>query len=202
MYLPSYFSESNLAVINDLVVKNHFATLVVILAGEIEVVHVPLYLDQQNNCLLGHIARANQMAKELLRHRQIKVKIIFNGENGYISHNYYNEPEKNVPTWNYATVHIDGILHLVEHHAEIQNLLDVQFGSYENETLDWDLAYLNKLINGIIGIKIEIQQITAKFKLSQNRSIEDREKIIESLLASTDVKQVALGKFMQGYYQS
>lgn len=201
MYLPNYFSENNPEHVQDLIRNNHFATLVVIIDGEIEVLHAPLYLDSTNNCLLGHIARANLVAKELLKNTQIHAKIIFNGENGYISHTYYSEPHKNVPTWNYATVHIDGTLSLIDAKSEIIDILDLQFVSYETERLNWELEYLNKLLNGIVGIKIAIEQITAKFKLSQNRSSEDINSVIAHLLTSEDARQISLGQYMQSYYQ-
>lgn len=202
MYLPNYFHENDSAAINDLIVNNHFATLIVLVDGAIEVTHIPLYLDNDNNCLLGHVARANLFAKELVKTRQLNVKVIFNGEHGYISNSYYLEPSKQVPTWNYAKVHIDGIMGLIDSKDEIIQILDLQFGVYETSSLNWDLDYLNKLINGIVAIKIDIKQITAKFKLSQNRSEEDIQSVIEHLIASTDDKQISLGKYMQRYYNN
>ncbi|MCG8489594.1 MAG: hypothetical protein MI756_19155, partial [Chromatiales bacterium] len=40
-----------------------------------------------------------------------------------------------------------------------------------------------QLLNAIVGIEIEIEELQCKYKLSQNRSAQERERITEALLA-------------------
>ncbi len=47
-----------------------------------------------------------------------------------------------------------------------------------------------------IGFEIEITNIQAKFKLSQNRSEEDRLRVIEKLASSTNSLEVSVAKLM------
>jgi len=43
------------------------------------------------------------------------------------------------------------------------------------------VEYKESLLHAIIGIEIDIKEIQAKYKLSQNRSVADREKIVADL---------------------
>jgi transcriptional regulator len=51
--------------------------------------------------------------------------------------------------------------------------------------------YQRGMIGGIVGFEIEIAELTGKFKLSQNRTPADRQKVVDALEAgSAEERQV------------
>ncbi len=196
MYLPKHFSESDQNIINEIIHKYDFATVITKTNNDIEISHIPLLLDKTKNKLIGHIARANPIYN-LANSGAIDVKIIFNGPHGYISNKYYSNPDDNVPTWNYVAIHIDGKLSVVDGNESISKILDKQFSVYESNDINWESSKISKMVNGIVGIQINIENVVAKFKLSQNKSLEDQKLIIASL--SDNNPELAL--FMQKYLE-
>jgi transcriptional regulator len=194
MYLPKHFSESDQNIINEIIHKYDFATIITKINNDIEITHIPLLLDKSGNTLVGHIARANPIYN-LAKSDAIEVKIIFNGPHGYISNKYYINPDDNVPTWNYIAIHIDGKLSIVDDNEPISKILDKQFSVYESNDINWENPKISKMVNGIVGIQISIENVIAKFKLSQNKSTEDQKSII--LRLSDSNPELAL--FMQNY---
>lgn len=56
--------------------------------------------------------------------------------------------------------------------------------------------YKQKLMDHIIGFRIEIKQIKGKFKLSQNRSSEDQQGMLKGLQEQTSNEAVCLANFI------
>jgi transcriptional regulator len=44
-----------------------------------------------------------------------------------------------------------------------------------------DAEYVARMERGIVGIEIAVTAVTGKYKYSQNRSVEDRERVIAAL---------------------
>lgn len=199
MYQPKHFNESNIEIIQNIINKFDFATLIISESDNIEISHIPMFLDHNNNnCIYGHIALANPMVK-IINEQSITAKAIFSGNHGYISNSYYTNPNDNVPTWNYVAIHIAGKISLITNKDEIASLLDRQFAKYETNKINWDNPKISKLLNGIYGIKIDIQKIDAKFKLSQNKSEEEQTSIINHLANSNNQDDHELAIFMKKY---
>ena len=55
-----------------------------------------------------------------------------------------------------------------------------------------------KLLNMIVGFEIEVTDIQAKFKLSQNRPPEDQQSVVEKLSSSSNQTEAAVAKLMSG----
>lgn len=92
-----------------------------------------------------------------------------------------------MPTWNYATVHVRGTATIIDDAGGAYDLLqktvrhfeaDLQTGWTLPETPNRDLL---NLINGIVAFRIEIQDIQAKFKLSQKQTATDRATVAREL---------------------
>lgn len=56
----------------------------------------------------------------------------------------------------------------------------------------------SKLLNLIVGFEIEITHIQGKFKLSQNRPLEDQQNVVEELSQSNNQTDAAVAKLMSG----
>ena len=189
MYTPNHFAASDADAFN--LIRSHpLGALVCVHAGGLDANHIPWELDATSTTarLIGHIARANPLQAQLQDGQQVLV--IFQAENGYISPNWY--PSKHlahqqVPTWNYRVVHIHGTVRLHDdkkwvlgavgkltrtHETHTQAVLPHPAGAWKIKDAQAD--YLERQLSNIVGIEIEIQRIEAKFKLSQNRTHEDR----------------------------
>jgi transcriptional regulator len=183
MYIPASFAENDPQVLADFMRAHSFATLVCQVEGVPFATHLPLYYDEKENVLLGHMARANAQWREL--ESAGEVLAIFTGPHAYISPTYYAE-DTAVPTWNYAAVHVYGQAVLVEEVAEQKRILQTLTSAYESAraepwVLDWQNGEHVKKLAAIAFFRIEIKKIEGKFKLSQNRSDADQQAAAEAL---------------------
>jgi transcriptional regulator len=200
MYLPEHFKEESPERINALIQKNAFGMLVTAPQGQTFVSHLPFLFEPSSGTqgkLSGHMARANPHWEHLVSGDEVLV--VFQGAHAYVSPSWYAAP--GVPTWNYAVVHLRGRPRIMESEAELEALLERQTDVYEQkQPKPWkpDLAGERraKLLGMIVGFEIEITDIQAKFKLSQNRSAEDRLHVVSELEKSTNALEVSIAKLM------
>ena len=117
LYTPTHFARTDRAAIARLMHEYPFATLVTPATPEPMVSHLPLLLVpgcEPHGTLLGHFARANPHWE---RARDVESIAIFHGPHAYVSPSWYAEPDRMVPTWNYATVHAHGTLEMIDDRA-------------------------------------------------------------------------------------
>jgi transcriptional regulator len=60
-----------------------------------------------------------------------------------------------------------------------------------------DKTYRNRMLNHIVGFEILVTQVETKFKLSQNRTPNEQERVMESLSRSEDTVISGTGSLMQ-----
>lgn len=151
--------------------------------------HAPLvYVRNENEAaaggqLIGHFARANPHWKHL---QNGKVTAIFHGPSAYITPQWY--VKNDVPTWNFATVHVEGRARLIESEEGLIDCLKLLTAKAEEGAKNpwefWipeDLEGAKRLLGAIVGFSIEIESIEAKFKFVQSKSPEDRAKVRQGL---------------------
>lgn len=157
----------------------NFATVITTVAGQAHVSHLPLLLHQEKlklGVLEGHMALANPHHSVM---EGAETLCIFHGPHAYISPSWYADPS-DVPTWNYAVVHVTGRARLVKEASELDALLSRLVVHQESSrTPAWNYDQVNpnskrELLKYIVGFEIEISRINAKFKLGQNRAASDR----------------------------
>lgn len=192
MYLPKHFLVEDSAVLAQLISEYPLATIVGNSNGHLEINHLPLMLSADKTKLYGHIARINPLTK-VASSDNTSVTAIFNGPNAYVTPAWYpskKESGKVVPTWNYAVVHAKGSLKLIDDPQWLRNhvsqMTDIHEPSYQSTwTLD-DAPedYVQTMLKAIIGIEIEINSLVGKFKLSQNRPVQDYAAVVEELKKS------------------
>jgi transcriptional regulator len=203
MYLPKHFNEADQDRITALVRDYGFATIVTARAEGAQVTHAPLQLDRSRGVLIGHIALANPHSAVL--QTGASVLAIFHGPHSYVSPTWYideNPRVPNVPTWNYAAVHISGTVKRIDEDAAKWRIVSDLAAQYEaGSAAPWDArgleAHASKL-GAIVGFEIAIENIEAKFKLSQNRSVTDQENVIAKLAVSDSSEARATAELMQG----
>jgi transcriptional regulator len=91
-----------------------------------------------------------------------------------------------VPTWNYQAVHLYGTARLLseeELEQDLANLL-LKYEKHRKDPVLWDKlspSLLEKELKGIVGFQIEVKEIQAAYKMSQNRNEADYANIIDQL---------------------
>ena len=204
LYVPTHFDARDRAAIARLLRDHPFATLVTPAKDEPFVSHVPLLhiADREpHGTLIGHFARANPHAASAAGGESIA---IFHGPHAYVSPSWYAEPAAAVPTWNYAVVHAHGTLELADDPAETRAILDALIQRFEsNRDAPWqpglDRDRMAAMVNAIVGFRIPVRRLDAKFKLSQNRSADDRARVATALAAEDHAEALATAEWMRSY---
>jgi len=185
MYTPSYFNETRVDVLQGLIRDYPFATVVVHTDAGLVANHLPFEL-VGDDVLHGHVARGN----ELRQADGAQVLVIFRGPDGYISPNWYpskQETHREVPTWNYAVVHVHGRLRVIEDALWLRTLLERLTDRHEAglpapwKVSDAPADHIEKSLHGIVGLEITIERIEGKFKLNQNHPKPNRIGVINGL---------------------
>ena len=124
---------------------------------------------------------------------------IFHGTHAYISPSWYTSPSPAVPTWNYAVVHVCGVPRVVDDEQWLSDFVDRLVTIYEaDKPQPWpgilppDLRA--SLLTSIVGFTMDITRVEGKFKLGQNRSLDDQRATLEHLQAQADPVAQMLGK--------
>ncbi|AWR87235.1 FMN-binding negative transcriptional regulator [Meiothermus taiwanensis] len=200
MYLPQHFAVTDPAVLFDLMQQFSFATLVSVHEGRPFATHIPFTVYPERNLLASHIARANPQWTSFDRNQEVLV--IFQGDHSYISPTWY-EKHPSVPTWNYMTVHAYGKVQIVEEPTAVKALLHDLVVQYERQWKMEELPpdYLHGMMKGIVAFQIEITKLEGKFKLSQNRSRADRERVIAALEQSPNLDDRAIARQMKKHLE-
>ncbi len=181
-----------------------FATLVTARAPEPQISHLPLLFHsapEPNGVLIGHMARANPHWR---RFADGPTVALFHGPHAYVSPSWYAEPEKAVPTWNYAVVHVHARVELVEDRAVTLAILHEMIERFESgRAAPWRLQLegqeLKAMVNAIVAFRLLIERVDTKLKLSQNRSVTDRQRVVAALRAERTAEASATADWMQPY---
>ncbi|WP_026950374.1 FMN-binding negative transcriptional regulator [Algoriphagus mannitolivorans] len=189
MYIHPLNIWKNDSEIQDFLKKNAFATLISQANGRPWATHIPFILDQNadgNFVLHAHLAKANLQWKTLQENKEVLV--VFQGPHAYISSSWYTH--ENVPTWNYLAVHVYGKIRIIEgeeliHHLKL--LVDRYEAGRPNRVSVETMSetYVQNQIKALIGIEIQIEEVHASAKLSQNRDDQNYKNIISELEKSS-----------------
>jgi transcriptional regulator len=192
MYIPSHFRESDERVLADFIDAYAFGTLVTIEQRLPFASHLPFLYDRERRTLNAHVARGNPQWQHVAAAPDVLV--MFQGPHGYVSPTWYAEP--GVPTWNYTAVHVYGRAHLLDDAAATGRHVEKLAARFERgSAAPWVPDYDPRRL---AGIEIAIGEIQGKFKLSQNRSAEDRARVTARLTASGGDESTALAKLVAG----
>ncbi len=207
MHIPGKFKETDVKSLYKLIESYPLGALVVSTDNNLDASHLPFCLSNQDSgaiVLQSHIARANALWKNCGDGQQ--VLLIFNGPNAYISPNFYPSKHvdgKAVPTWNYSVVHVKGRVYFKHDRDWIYDLIkrisDIHEAKLKGESWsvsDAPKAYIEKMINAVVGVEVEIDSVVGNFKLSQNKTAEDYSGVLNSLIDSDDKNAWAMHQYM------
>ncbi|MER9961763.1 FMN-binding negative transcriptional regulator [Mesorhizobium sp. M0045] len=203
MYQPPHFQETRQDVLHGLI-RSHPLGLLVSNGAEGPIANaIPFLLDAPsllnadvppNGRLRAHLAKANPQWRLLADNPLAPVLVVFQGADAYVTPSWYEtkrETGKVVPTWNYAIVQVRGIVTVIEDQdwlaGQISDLTMSQEGSRSAPwaVTDAPAPFIQSQIKGIVGLEIEITEISGKWKVSQNRPAADRIGVAEGLESET-----------------
>ncbi len=180
MYIPKHFKVTDEEEIFAFIEENAFGQLISNVQGRHFSTPLPFLVSADRTTLYVHLAKQNPQLAEI---EGQEVLITFSGPHGYISPSWYNTP--GVPTWNYQVVHVYGQCKIMNQPDEIKAIVDNLTQKYEaGYQSPWQPEYHAAMLNAITGIEIDISEIQAKFKLSQNRPAQDQKQVIQQLAKS------------------
>jgi transcriptional regulator len=190
MYLHPHFEQQDPAALQALMREHPLAALVTSGPDGLTADHVPLEFDAtagEHGTLVGHVARANPLWQSAAGK---PVLAIFRGPQAYVSPSWYPSKagtHKVVPTWNYAVVHAHGVLEAVDDAPWLRELVGRLTDRHEApRPAPWSVGdapadYVQTMLRAIVGIRIPIERLVGKWKVSQNRSQADREGVAQGL---------------------
>jgi transcriptional regulator len=201
MYVPQAFAETDSAVLHDFMAQNSFAALVTGEGSAAVASHLPLLVDPNtgpHGRLVGHLARANPQWEQAEGRDALA---IFTGPHAYVSPSWYHVKNA-VPTWNYTAVHAYGTFRLDDESDRRLEIVRDYVDFYEADMdSPWSLAdadadFTDRLLDAIVGFKIDIHRIEGKWKLSQNHDPERRESVILGLKSTGGQQQRRIAELM------
>lgn len=191
MYQPPHNEEQREEVIHQLIRRFPLGLLISsgqqgILANPIPfVLHVGSSAPTVLEC---HVAIANPQWREF--ESGAPCLVVFQGPQAYVTPNWYpakREHGKVVPTWNYVVVQARGTARTVsDRDWYLRHLNELTDQSEASIGQNWKLSdapdsYVDSLMKGIKGIRVEVTELVGKWKTSQNRSREDRLGVVDGL---------------------
>ena len=63
--------------------------------------------------------------------------------------------------------------------------------------LDFDSAFIQRLLDGVVGLRVDVRRIEGKGKLSQNPSLERQENVIDALRRVNGENAQAIAALME-----
>jgi transcriptional regulator len=203
LYQPPHFREDRLDVMHALMRAHPLALLVTAGAGGLMANLVPFLIDAGNGekgLLRAHLAKANDQLAALREGSEAMV--LFQGPNAYVTPSWYASKAENhkvVPTWNYVTVHAWGTPRVIDDtdwlRQQVGELTDT---SEHARPQPWSVddapePFISGQLKGIVGLEIPIARIEGKWKVSQNRTPEDRQGVVDGLRERDEGKDAMAG---------
>ncbi|HTQ72212.1 MAG TPA: FMN-binding negative transcriptional regulator [Acidocella sp.] len=190
MYNPPAFAQTNPEEMQAIM---QAASLPVLVSpargGGLLATHLPL-LFQAPDRLVGHVAKGNFHWRDFDPAQDSLA--IFTAAEGYVSPSWYPSKQEGgrvVPTWNYSVVHATGRLSIVEEPQPLLEIVTALTSRHEaGREHSWQVAdapadYIAGQLKGIVGLVLTIAKLEGKAKLSQNKSLADREGVIAGAAA-------------------
>lgn len=180
MYVPRHFRVKDRDEAFRFVRQNSFGLLVTSGPELPAITHLPMLLSEDQEFLFGHVALANPHWESF----GCLSTAVFTGPHDFVSTANY-EIHPSVATWNYTAVHLHGRTEKLDG-DELIHLLRRLTLAYDPEIEkmhpeDLKSEFLAHHAQGVVGFKMRIEGMDAKYKLSQNKQSADRHRVMEAV---------------------
>lgn len=141
--------------------------------------------------VLAHLAIANPHWRHL---DGARVLVVVTATQAYVSPGWYAakaEHGRVVPTWNYESVHLRGTATVFDDADRLRSVVEELTDLHERDRDEpWAVGdaperFVTGQLRGIVGVEITVEDVQAKAKLSQNRSLADRRGVVAGLGAGS-----------------
>jgi len=200
MYRLKYFSEADNEKVLAFMKAYSFVTITGTGSGYPVATHVPLEIINENGRITftGHIMRNSDHHKAFLEND--RVLVIFNGPHCHLSASWYPNPVQ-ASTWNYITVHAKGKISFGDE-VYTRKIVEDLTNKYETEESaaafkNLPSEYIDRLVKGIVGFIIQVEDIENVFKLSQNHDEATRQAIIKQLQLNGSEDEIKIAAEME-----
>jgi transcriptional regulator len=203
MYQPPHFVETRPDVLHALI-RAHPLGLLVSNGMDGPIANpLPFLLDADvgpHGRLRAHLAKANPQWRSISENTEMPVLVVFQGTDSYVTPSWYEtkrETGKVVPTWNYAVVQVRGRARIVDDKEWLAGQIAELTATHEApraepwQVTDAPAPFIEAQIKGIIGLEIDITEISGKWKVSQNRPVADRVGVANGLEAGGSADEMA-----------
>lgn len=189
MYRPAYYDEKDQTALAGLIDAYPFATLVTAKPA-LWATHLPLIRSRGQrgaSTLIGHLAKANPQWRKVSTGDEVLA--IFNGPDAYISPRWYADAP-DVPTWNYAAVHVRAAWRDVDDPGRTRDILEETVRVFEARfERPWSLGALDptlvkELELGVTAFELDISSIVGVQKMGQDKSPTDVDGVVKGLNAT------------------
>jgi transcriptional regulator len=201
VYLPPVFTETRPEILVAHIERYDFGLLVTHGGHGLVASHVPFLVERRADQLYlqGHLARPNPQLADLADGGEVLA--VFSGPHAYISPRWYASGPA-VPTWNYADVHAYGSVRLTSDAEQLRDLVRRLSQRHESGEMPWRTEdqpadYMAGMLRGIVGFEMCVTRLEGKFKLSQNRPVADRPRIVAALEAIGDAEAAGVAQLMR-----
>lgn len=194
MYVPEHF-KSHDADVRELLRHHGAVDLITNTPGGLRATMLPMIWVEAEadgepavgGLLLGHMARKNDHWQQAVEGEALA---IVRGPDAYITPTWYaakREHGRVVPTWNYITAHVYGELVVHDDQAWVETNVRALTSKHEGArdprwgVNDAPAPFIAGQLRAIVGVELRISRVSAKFKLSQNRSLEDVDGVVAGL---------------------
>lgn len=187
MYNLPYYKESDPVIIEAFISEHPFAFVTGCDANSQPVAtQVPLFIERHGDkkVLRGHIMKHTDHHLAFQQNNQVLA--VFTSPHTYVSGSWYSNPHI-ASTWNYMSVQVKGLLRFLDQ-VGLENILRKTTLHFEHNDASSPTTYdqlptsfKDKYLGAIAGFEIEITNMDAVFKLSQDRDQKSYDNIISKL---------------------
>lgn len=187
MYIPKHFEPDDQAAqfFLDAINSGHLVTNS---TSGLASTFIPVLYRTASKSIVGHLARGNPQWSLATAQEALFITTV---NDAYISPSWYASKQlhgKVVPTWDYMIAHVYGDLIIHDDvdwlRAQVSALTD-KFESARPKPWKLDDApetYVAAQLKAIVGIEIKVTWLEVSFKMSQNKTNEDLDGVIEGLM--------------------
>lgn len=206
MYVNPHFAERELPVLQDIIEDVRFGVLVICADGPLAA-HIPFVLHRDAGALgtlIAHVSAHDPLARHL--DGEYEALAIFSAPRAYVSPRWC--PSGGLPTYNFLAVHAYGRPRRLEEPDVVLGHLSELVAVHERRfSQPWSLAavddeYVDERLPHIAAFTLRIDALQGKRKLSQNRTPEDRDGIVDGLRERGGDDESAIADVMAGYSYS
>jgi len=194
MYIPEAFKEEDREAIVGFIRSCRLATFVTSAPSGLIATPLPLIYEAEEGpkgTLYGHLAKANPQWQDSIL--QIEALVLFQGADAYITPAWYPskaETGRVVPTWNYVAVHAYGNAEFFTEPDRLREAVSLLTRLHEDgrpepwSVNDAPAEYIEGQLRAIVGVRIPVNRIEAKRKMSQNQPPTNRAGVVAGLSES------------------